>query len=204
MSIPPTNSSMLQVSCGNVHCCGLLSSNNSIVCWGSNSLGQLNVPSAYQPFLYVSAGFNFNCAVRVLDGSIVCWGYSANPANLQPVIGNGFASIVSGSNVACTILALNNTINCWGDNTNNLLTLPSVFVYESILAGVGYQKVGIVSSECVLGKQHVNVIYCSNIEYFLICRSVFVGSWEHFIVVFRYLFGWVLRKFYDKCFIESM
>jgi alpha-tubulin suppressor-like RCC1 family protein len=153
MAVAPTQTYFLQVSCGNQHCCGLTTSvNGTIVCWGSNSLGQLNVPINLGPFVYVSAGYNFNCAIRFIDRSIVCWGNPSNLANQPSVIGNAFLSVWAGASVACSIQLGNQTSSCWGDNTYNLLNLPRVSASNLALAPLRYFKIGITKTECFNGR----------------------------------------------------
>ena len=66
----PPNGSFTYVSAGVEHSCGV-KTDESIVCWGSNTSGGATPPAG--EFTSVSAGFSRTCGVKT-DDSIVCWG----------------------------------------------------------------------------------------------------------------------------------
>ena len=68
-----------------------LTSQHSLIAWGRNDYGQLNVPSG-NDFIAVEAGYNFTLALKT-DGSIVAWGrseYGTVPSD------NGYYAISGG------------------------------------------------------------------------------------------------------------
>lgn len=58
------------VSAGSVHICGI-KTNNTIVCVGDDSEGQVTPPT--DQFKSISAGSKHNCGLKT-DGTVVCWG----------------------------------------------------------------------------------------------------------------------------------
>lgn len=133
------------LSVGGAHACALRKT-SQLVCWGSNSVGQLGVsatpsqrnhyeavslPSAVQSF---AASDNGTCAV-VADHSVYCWG-----SNYQGELGTGsttpaisstplqvpnfgdVAAIYSGSTAYHTCARKRDgSVYCWGDNSNGQL-----------------------------------------------------------------------------------
>ena len=126
------------VTAGDSHSCALLS-DRSLVCWGSNSSGQLGdgttldsqLPVAVQglggPVAQVSAGSLFTCALMV-DRTAKCWGYGfygqlgdGNGGNdsAVPVAVSGVATAVAvsaGDSHACAVLSTGSVL-CWGSNS---------------------------------------------------------------------------------------
>ena len=82
---------------------------NSIVCWGSNAIGQCNVPEGVggpgNPVLEVSAAEG-TTAVVLADGSVACWGNnSSGQCDVPEGIGtpsNPVRQIATGSNFFIT------------------------------------------------------------------------------------------------------
>nr|BAO45865.1 serine/threonine-protein kinase [Acacia mangium] len=156
---------MLSLVAGDSHVCGL-NSTGFVICGGSNSSGQLNVPQG-GPLEYsgLALGAEHSCAIRQLNGSVVCWGgrghFSANFSE-----GTSFELIVSGSNFTCGIVSGNFSVMCWGpawannSSGSNPLELP----LPPILPGPCVQ-----SCECGQYPQYQNL--CSGSG--TICRPCF-------------------------------
>ena len=126
------------ISAGTFHTCAILD-NNSAMCWGYNSSGQLGngiygsnspIPVAVNglgPVKSISAGTFHTCAI-LSDDSLKCWGGNGNGQ-----LGNGAASSVNavtpvsvsglsgvkaisaGSFHTCALLS-NQRAKCWGKN----------------------------------------------------------------------------------------
>lgn len=142
------------VSCGNRHCCGLLSERalkikrrrfeDNCLCWGDNEFEQLNVPAQVQgrsgfqeKFREIAAGHSHTCGLT-LDNKLWCWGL-VNPYGLVSGIpGGNITTVVAGGHHAC---ALNheNKARCWGYNhygqidvpTDWFTMAPSIMEYEN-------------------------------------------------------------------------
>jgi alpha-tubulin suppressor-like RCC1 family protein len=122
-----------------------------VVCWGSNSTGQLGrggptSPGDFLPvqisgsrrFSVIAGGDGHTCAVAQQDGMGWCWGSNANGqlgttlgggASLStfPVAVNGtrsFESISAGQALSCAV-ATNGTGFCWGSNASGQLGIGS-------------------------------------------------------------------------------
>ncbi|KAK7276400.1 hypothetical protein RIF29_17539 [Crotalaria pallida] len=113
------NMSMMSIVAGDSHVCGL-NSTGFLVCRGSNSFGQIDVPKRGGSFEYsgLALGAQHSCAIRRLNGSVVCWGgrglFSANVTD-----GVSFETIVSGSNFTCGLRTSNFSVICWGPGWSN-------------------------------------------------------------------------------------
>ena len=107
-----------QLSFGEQHVCWL-QQDRQLVCDGSNSSEQLDIPSepSTTVFVSVAAGRVGSCAVDE-DGAVHCWGrngdeQSALPADLRPVI-----QLSIGDGHGCA-LHEGGSVSCWGDNAGN-------------------------------------------------------------------------------------
>lgn len=132
------------VSAGGGHACALRQ-NETIYCWGLNSVGQLGVgdterwpfimtilvdPDLREGWAMVSAGGGHTCAVRH-DGTLWCWGgggsgrlglgdVDSRLAPEQVLVGDvdideGWKSVSGGSGHTCAI-GDNGSLWCWGNN----------------------------------------------------------------------------------------
>ena len=113
------NMSMLSLVAGGSHVCGL-NSTGFLVCKGSNSFGQIEVPPQGGAFEYsgLALGAEHSCAIRRSNGSVVCWGgnglFSVNVTK-----GVSFEVIVSGSDFTCGLTTSNFSVLCWGPGWSN-------------------------------------------------------------------------------------
>ena len=113
------NMSMLSLVAGGSHVCGL-NSTGFLVCKGSNSFGQIEVPRQGGAFEYsgLALGAEHSCAIRRSNGSVVCWGgnglFSVNVTK-----GVSFEVIVSGSDFTCGLTTSNFSVLCWGPGWSN-------------------------------------------------------------------------------------
>ncbi|KAK7320599.1 hypothetical protein VNO77_30222 [Canavalia gladiata] len=152
------NMSMMSLVAGDSHVCGLNSS-GFLVCRGSNSFGQIDVPSqgGSLEFSGLALGAEHSCAIRRSNGSVVCWGgrglFSVNVTK-----GVSFEVIVSGSNFTCGLTTNNFSVICWGPGWPNTSYYGSNFVLPlpPILPGPCVQS---SCSECGIYPQ--SQILCS-------------------------------------------
>ncbi|CAK8566480.1 unnamed protein product [Lathyrus sativus] len=112
------NMSMLSIVAGGSHVCGL-NSTGFLVCKGSNSSGQIDVPRG-GAFEYgeLALGDEHGCAIRRLNGFVVCWGGKGQfSANFVESV--SFELIVSASNFTCGLTTTNFSVICWGPGWSN-------------------------------------------------------------------------------------
>jgi hypothetical protein len=69
----PTAATFSSVSAGGTHACGLLKSDSTAQCWGTNTNGQAS-PPAVVSFEEIQLGLAHSCGIRETDGEIQCWG----------------------------------------------------------------------------------------------------------------------------------
>ena len=103
----PTATTYSQVSSGGTHRCALRT-DQYIVCWGNNSIGQINVPDGQ--FSEVSVGWDHACGLRT-DQTIVCWGNNENGQTDAPE--GQFTAISADHDHSCGIRS-DGTAECWG------------------------------------------------------------------------------------------
>jgi alpha-tubulin suppressor-like RCC1 family protein len=180
-----TNAS--QVVAGNDHACARLAS-GSVVCWGSNSSGQLgngtttdsNLPvpvTGIANATDIAAGEKFTCA-RLATGSVACWGENANGQlgdgnsptdSLVPVFASGITtaasvnSLAAGDNHICAKLA-DLTLRCWGRGSSGQLGNGGLsnsdvpVVVTGFSGGVGRPALG--SFHSCMTKSPGNIVQC--------------------------------------------
>ena len=91
--------------------------------WGSNGVGQTNVPAGLSNITAISAGSYFNTALKS-DGTVVAWG--SNDAG-QTVVPAGLSGVTAISSGGYFSLALENNgaVVAWGDNDFGQATVPA-------------------------------------------------------------------------------
>uniref|UniRef100_A0A6N2LHZ3 non-specific serine/threonine protein kinase n=1 Tax=Salix viminalis TaxID=40686 RepID=A0A6N2LHZ3_SALVM len=115
-----SNLTMLNLVAGESHACGL-TRGGILVCKGSNSSRQLDVPfnSAFE-FSGPAAGANFTCAVKQGNGLVTCWG-KTDIFQLDSYVSENysFELIVAGMNFLCGLTTSNLSMICWGTGWYN-------------------------------------------------------------------------------------
>ncbi len=104
------------IAAGEGHSCAVLSSDNSVKCWGYNYNGQTGggTPNlgVNKTATEIAAGGTFSCAI-LNDGSVACWGGTASPS----LGGKTATGITAGSSYSCVLLT-DKTVKCWGGNND--------------------------------------------------------------------------------------
>lgn len=124
---------------GGFHTCAI-KKDNSLWCWGYDSLGQLGLGSSYTgdkktptqvdafSYLKVTAGLYHTCAIR-MDNTLWCWGsntdgqlgnalaldYQRSPIQVED--GTFYSDVFAGEYHTCAI-TLDGALQCWGYNYN--------------------------------------------------------------------------------------
>jgi hypothetical protein len=128
--------------------CGL-TSNNVLLCWGSNNMGEATVPDLSGGLIYtqVSTGDYHTCAL-VSDGSIKCWGDNLFGKVNVPALSNGvtYTQVSAGEDHTCGLVS-DGSIKCWGWNGFGETSVPVLnggLTYTQVSAG-NYYTCGLVS-----------------------------------------------------------
>jgi len=87
-------------------------STNSVVAWGSNRDGQLNVPEGLHNVKALAAGHSFSLALKN-DGTVVAWGSNTFGEMNVPAGLSGVTAIAAG-NSFCLALKSDGTVVAWG------------------------------------------------------------------------------------------
>jgi len=167
------------ISAGDSHTCAVLD-NNSAMCWGLNSSGQLgdnsttnsSIPVAVNglgPVKAISAGEYHNCAI-LDNNSAMCWGLNSSGQlgdnsttdSSIPVAVNGLGSVkaISGGYAHTCAILNDDSLKCWGGNGDGQLgigapsgTTELIPVSGSGLGGVKSISLGYAHSCALLSDQ---------------------------------------------------
>lgn len=96
---------------------------NGVVCWGSNSSGQSDVPQSLTDVTQLAAGRSHVCALTTAD-SIVCWGNDVYGQTVVPAEVTDTSMLAAGGFVTCA-LSKEGRVRCWGDNDYGQTAVPS-------------------------------------------------------------------------------
>ena len=105
-----------QVAVGVIHTCGIRTVDSSVLCWGSNAQGQLNLPPAPAAFSQIGAGSTTTCGVRSDSspvGLLECRGLFSNGVTPPAPPVGVYSQVSVGSDHACAV-RLDGTTVCWG------------------------------------------------------------------------------------------
>jgi len=125
------------------HTCAI-ASDGTVGCWGSYSLGQIEVPS--KTFSEISTGYAHTCGVT-MDNSLDCWGVSDEGnfdyGQVTDTPDGEFTQVASGDFHSCAITNTR-TIQCWGSNEYGQSS-PSEGEFYEVVTGANHScgiKVG--------------------------------------------------------------
>jgi fibronectin type 3 domain-containing protein len=113
---------VVAIAAGGTHALAL-QVNGQVVGFGSNSSGQITIPTGLSGVMAVAAGYDHSLALRS-NGTVVAWGDNSSgqinvPAGLSNVV-----AISAGSYFSMALLA-NGTVVTWGDDGTAATTAPS-------------------------------------------------------------------------------
>ena len=100
------------VASGGAHSCALRE-DGEVFCWGSDDLGQLQVPPAR--FLKIVAGYRHNCGITD-EGMVLCWGADDSGQSTPPE--ESFRDLSAWGDTTCGLDTADGAVKCWGDREN--------------------------------------------------------------------------------------
>jgi hypothetical protein len=111
----------VQIAGGSLHSLAL-KSDGTVVAWGRNNLGQINVPPGLSGVIEIGAGNSHNLALK-FDGTVVAWGYNGNGQTSVPAGLNAVAHVAAG-NYHSLALKSDGTVVPWGGNDYRQCDVP--------------------------------------------------------------------------------
>jgi len=109
---------------GKNHTCGRRGhhwQSGEIVCWGDNTMGQVEAPVGDHKKLI--SGDNHACAIHATTKEIACWGDDSFGQTAAPT--GAFKTLQAGKNHTCALADETGEITCWGDGGSGQTTAPS-------------------------------------------------------------------------------
>lgn len=91
--------------------CGLRFADDTIACWGADSLGQVSDAPA-GGFRAVAAGWGHACGIRN-SGTVKCWG-ADDRGQVSAAPSGTFSALAAGAWHTCALRASDGTAVCWG------------------------------------------------------------------------------------------
>jgi|GEM_PF-3245192 len=98
-------------------------STGSVAAWGSDSVGQTDVPAGLSGVSAIAAGIGFSLALKS-DGTVVAWGTDSAGQTNVPTSLSGVTAIAAGWFHALALKS-NGTVVAWGDNTYGQGAVPT-------------------------------------------------------------------------------
>ncbi|MFC4600236.1 S-layer homology domain-containing protein [Cohnella hongkongensis] len=124
----------MSIAAGYVHSL-TLKSDGTVVGWGSNAFGQIDMPAGLDDVVSIAAGYAYSLALKS-DGTVVGWGHPA--LAIVPTGLTGVVSIAAGE-FHSLALKSDGTVIAWGDNYYGQTTIPTGLTgVVAIAAGSNY------------------------------------------------------------------
>jgi alpha-tubulin suppressor-like RCC1 family protein len=101
-----------------------LKKDGTVVPWGDNSHGELNVPAGLNDVVAISAGLYYSLALK-RNGTVAGWGYNwSGQVTIPPGLANVVA--ISASYMGtCLALKADGTLTAWGRNSSGEANIPA-------------------------------------------------------------------------------
>jgi hypothetical protein len=162
---------VIAIAAGDIHSLAL-KSDGTVVGWGSNGFGQLNIPAGLNNVTAIAAGYGHSLALKS-DGTVVAWGdnvylQSSVPAGLNNVIA------IAAGDVHSLALKSDGTVVAWGCGylyNAGQCTIPVGLSGVTAIAATGYHNLALMPSDTtspiisanIVGTLGSNGWYTSNV-----------------------------------------
>ncbi|MBL9133835.1 MAG: hypothetical protein JNG86_21670, partial [Verrucomicrobiaceae bacterium] len=153
-----------------------LQNDGSVVAWGVNNYGQLNVPAGLSAVSAVAAGYHWGMALK-MDGTVSAWGNNDNGQTSIPV-GLNATAIAAGQNHALAVKS-DGTVAAWGYNGSGQCNVPAGLTNVVAVGGGSEHSVALKADGTVVawGSSGLGVL---NIPGGLSgVTAIAVGSWHN-------------------------
>ncbi|TYH89963.1 hypothetical protein ES332_A13G018200v1 [Gossypium tomentosum] len=136
--LPNANYTMGKITSGFGFSCGIvLSENNRVSCWGSNSIGKtIEEQFGNMSISNIEAGFSHVCGVNSV-GDLLCKGDNSN-GQLNVPLNKGLtfvSGLALGDGFSCAIRRSNGTVVCWGSMNESAIEGIEM---ESVVTGLNF------------------------------------------------------------------
>jgi alpha-tubulin suppressor-like RCC1 family protein len=122
---------------------------SSVVAWGTNNYGQLNVPGGLVDVVALAAGLNHSLALRS-NGTVVAWGDNRyGQTNVPPGL-SGVVAIAAGQGNHSLALKSDGTVVAWGSNSYQQTNVPPGVGDVVAIAAGGTHSLALKSDGTVL------------------------------------------------------
>ena len=111
---PPTTGTYTFVVAAMNHSCALSSTDNSITCWGRDSVAYQEASPPNGRFNLLAGGYQHTCARSIADSRPWCWG-SSEGGRLTGYPAQTVTALAPGLYNTCVILT-GGTVFCWGES----------------------------------------------------------------------------------------
>ncbi|QNK58673.1 S-layer homology domain-containing protein [Paenibacillus sp. PAMC21692] len=136
-----------QIAAGREFALGL-KPNGTVVGWGNNLFGQLNVPAGLSGVAAIAAGVEHSLALKS-DGTVVAWGFNDRNQSIVPAGLNNVTAIAAGNRHSLALKS-DGTVTVWGNGDFGNSNLPAGLSGVVAIAGGAYHSLALKSDGTVV------------------------------------------------------
>ncbi|XP_075496772.1 putative serine/threonine-protein kinase-like protein CCR3 [Primulina tabacum] len=127
------------ISSGLGFSCGVLKSNNRVLCWGSDYISSsIQSQFANSSMVNIQVGGRHACGIND-SGFVICKGNNdSGQLNVPSNSAYQYRGLALGANHSCAIRRLNRTVICWGGNSEYSSNITDGISFEFIVAGLNF------------------------------------------------------------------